>query len=1095
MCNVVQSWDVVIFIVSCGRLTVFCIYCPQMNMASKHSFLHVAIFLGIMCAYCSEVSAVIHIAPNVASCGEVENCTSLAEYSPLSNVNRIDVVFLPGKHVLNRTICFREVSDVTLMGSCSSNETCLIFCSSNFSGLRFEDVIRPVITNLRFANCEVDITSYSYGAIVSIFSQITNCSFSSTKGRVLLVRNSIVSVKACSFTDITTTVGFAVEILSSVAHFNGNNTFTNNTVSSSVLELSYSNATFSDDALFYNNSGSQGGSLSVSYSNVTFNGTVVFRLSYSRLAAGALLSYNSRIFFYGETLFEESSADYVGALTGVISSKFNVFGNLTFYNNTATWFGGGLGLADSSQIYLAQGSRVVFKLNHAEFLGGAIYAEDTSSCFTPGPCNFQVMDIDDPHTDLIFINNSANVAGDDIYDEDIDWCMINNEHRSYLGGDIFDNIFTIHHDKPSISSIASVAIQVCQCVNDTPMCLPNDEGCGIMYPESCTMKRTIYPGEVIQVTVAAVGHRGEVVPGRIRALNSNNDLFLVDLVSLDSELIQGINATCTNLSYTVTSTSQSEILYLYPKPSICRATDIPLSIFIKYTQPCPYGFHADNSTGACVCEERLMSIGDITCNITHKTFEHHGEHWIGFDKSSKGLIIHNGRCPFDYCITNQEVTFTLNDTQKECSFNRSGHLCGECQDGLSIKLGGTSKCDFCSNAYLALLIPFAIAGVALVVLLFVCELNVVAGTLSGLIFYANVVQINRTLFFKSNNVLTIFIAWLNLDLGIETCFYDGMDTYGKTWLQFLFPFYIWVIVGLIILLSSYSKRITKVLGSHPIAVLATLFLLSYEKILRVFISVVSFTTLDYPNRTAIVWQSDANVEYLQGKHIPLFLAAVLIFLPLFIPYTVLLLFGQWIQTKAHWRFMGWAKSQRLKAFLDVYHAPYKDKHRYWPGLLLLFRIALAIVNATAAKSLSPVTYAVIVTVLLVHLWGWTARGVYKKWPLDTLEAVFFVNLGLLVFATYYIDRSGGNQMAAINTSVSVTLLVFVGILLYHILVLRLKLDKVSAKDWMMKISEMLNRNKAQMETTASPLDVSTNTSPETVSYISLRELLLEEDPK
>ena len=125
-----------------------------------------------------------------------------------------------------------------------------------------------------------------------------------------------------------------------------------------------------------------------------------------------------------------------------------------------------------------------------------------------------------------------------------------------------------------------------------------------------------------------------------------------------------------------------------------------------------------------------------------------------------------------------------------------------------------------------------------------------------------------------------------------------------------------------------------------------------------------------------------------------------------------------------------------------------------------------------------------------------ARGVYKKSPLDTLEAVFFVNLGLLMFSTYHIDRSGGNQMAATNISVSFTLLVFVGILLYHILILRLKLEKTSAKERMMKVSELkktFNRKNAQMKTSISTPDLPTNTGPKTVSYISFRELLLEED--
>ena len=42
----------------------------------------------------------------------------------------------------------------------------------------------------------------------------------------------------------------------------------------------------------------------------------------------------------------------------------------------------------------------------------------------------------------------------------------------------------------------------------------------------------------------------------------------------------------------------------------------------------------------------------------------------------------------------------------------------------------------------------------------------------------------------------IFIARLNLDFGIETCLYYELDTYTKAWLQFVFPVYIWILVGL-----------------------------------------------------------------------------------------------------------------------------------------------------------------------------------------------------------------------------------------------------------------------------------------------------------
>ena len=104
---------------------------------------------------------------------------------------------------------------------------------------------------------------------------------------------------------------------------------------------------------------------------------------------------------------------------------------------------------------------------------------------------------------------------------------------------------------------------------------------------------------------------------------------------------------------------------------------------------------------------------------------------------------------------------------------------------------------------------FALAGIALVAFLLILSLSVANGTISGLIFYANVIQANRSTFFplmEHSDILTVFIAWINLDLGIETCFYDGMTTYAFTWLQFLFPFYVWFLIGLIIVVSRSLLR-------------------------------------------------------------------------------------------------------------------------------------------------------------------------------------------------------------------------------------------------------------------------------------------------
>ena len=409
---------------------------------------------------------------------------------------------------------------------------------------------------------------------------------------------------------------------------------------------------------------------------------------------------------------------------------------------------------------------------------------------------------------------------------------------------------------------------------------------------------------------------------------------------------------------------------------------------------------------------------------------------MGYDSYSQSLILHP-HCPFDYCKpTTDRISIPLNSSDLQCKNSRSGLLCGECKLGLSLALG-SSKCAQCSDLHILLLFPFALAGITLVIFLLICNLTVAAGTINGLIFYANIVAVNRAIFFPPNqtDILTVFIAWLNLDLGIETCFYDGMDAYAKTWLQFIFPLYIWSLVGLIIFASYYSSRIGRLFGSNPVAVLATLFHLSYAKLLRTMIATLFFTFLDYPNGVQVaVWLYDGNIRYLHGKHIALFLVALLTLLILFLPYTLLLTVGQWLQAHSNRRCLHWFNNPRIKPFLDAYHAPYRDQHRYWTGLMLCLRCTLLLVFAFNTRADPSLNLLVIVTAVigLLTLTHFTGL-IYIKLYLDILEISFILNLGILAVATYYVKFALApvSQAAAAYTSVGIAFATFIGVLLYH----------------------------------------------------------------
>ena len=244
-------------------------------------------------------------------------------------------------------------------------------------------------------------------------------------------------------------------------------------------------------------------------------------------------------------------------------------------------------------------------------------------------------------------------------------------------------------------------------------------------------------------------------------------------------------------------------------------------------------------------------------------------------------------------------------------------------------------------------------------------------------------------------------------------------------------------MGLIIIASEYSSRITRVFGSIPVAVLATLFLLSYMKLLRTIIAALYFTYLDYPDDLQVaVWLYDGNILYIHGKHIALFLVALLIFLILFLTYTILLTVAQWLQAKSNRRCCYWINNPRIKPFLDAYQAPYRDQHRYWTGLMLCLRCVLFtafaivfLVSADPSHNLLAIEVVVIGILTVTRFTGLT----YKKLYLDILDASFILNLGILAAVTYSVRlaEKRESQATVTNISVGIAFATFVGVLVYH----------------------------------------------------------------
>ena len=566
------------------------------------------------------------------------------------------------------------------------------------------------------------------------------------------------------------------------------------------------------------------------------------------------------------------------------------------------------------------------------------------------------------------------------------------------GGGIayFKNVSTI-----ADVSISSGPVRVCFCTNFSSSihdCTDQDR----------KLNKEVKKGEAFTVSLVAVDQVGQPVNATIQA-----SLSLAESGLSEGQLSKNIFMNCSDFTFNVVSPHDSETLALYASDGPCRNVELSRAIVEINFLPCscPIGLQMigmNNTNCTCECHSdisRYMERYDSHNGSLVKRNESRA--WISYinesNTSLSGYLVYSN-CPFDYCLTTSPP-FYLNQphgADAQCAFDRSSRLCGSCQPDHSLSLG-SSRCLQCPGYWPALLTAITIAailaGIALVASLLVLNMTVAVGTLNGLIFYANVVYAyqNILLPFQGINFITVFISWLNLDLGIDTCYFPGLDAYIKTWLQLAFPAYVIFLVVLVIIISSYSTKFSNLIGKKdPVATLATLILLSYAKLVEVCFKSLTVGILQYPygsNETLKVWLPDATVEYLSGKHIPLFITAVFILL-LCLVYTALLFSWQWLLHLPKWRVFKWSRNPKIQTFIETYHLPYTPKHRYWTGLLLIARIVLylvAVVNVSNDPiiALTAVNFVVCCVILLK---AFIKNLRYRKWSIEVLETFFCLNV-------------------------------------------------------------------------------------------------------
>jgi predicted outer membrane repeat protein len=883
-----------------------------------------------------------------------------------------------------------------------------------------------------------DSTTGNIGSVLYVSGvrlKISHCSF---------VNNTLTSRGACQVSDSSVSITMTI--------FERNFAVGNG----SALHLTMSSVTLNRVTFASNSAQGYGGAIYVF--GVTLRSDLViknsiFRFNHATKYGGAIYSRSldrSQITI-DTSSFVFNSANCGGSLY-LIKSYVILEQKIEMSNNTALETGGAIHAIDS----LMDHGNCIFAHNTAGKMGGALLLNNTKldKHFNPSIVAEMVF-----HYNMV---TAATGKGGAILVPDRD-CQINrcfayssntvvmrhskllrfsSNHARYgsvIHGGLLDRCLPSNDDDPGIQNfkklveyeatslaITSHPMKLCSCSDSY-----SSSDCG---PRHINVTKMY--GEVIKLSLVAVDQDGNPVPAVVRARYEEIS------ASLDiGESNRKISEECAVFDYHIFTTETRAELVVEP---VGHCQNSPLStIRVHVTMtPCARGF--ERQEDRCVCDRRLSKHLNITvCNRESLSLRAKALTWLRYDDM---YLKFSKNCPLDYCTSNTD-NISLSSPDEQCANHRSGVLCGACRENYSAALG-SSKCLHCkTSSSIWLIIAFAIAGMALIAFLLLFNFTVSKGTVNGLIFYTNVVSMSRITNLQGctiNHILSAFIAWLNLDLGIETCLYQGLDIYQKTWMQYSFPLYIWFLVIAITTASHFSPRAMKLFGRNNIAILATLFLLSYNKILKTVITALTFTDISVSTAgnvtgevmTQRVWTYDGNVDYMRGKHIPLFVVSLLFLLVLSLPYTLILMFGQCLRSmQVRGRHIPCTRSMVFISILDAYHAPYQKSHRYWTGLMLLTRCLLFIAFATYQQDRPLMTNMFTVTVVVMGILTikLCTGNVYKQPIIDFLEVTFLLNLGILSAALHYLQEkeSMNSRCQITNASISISLVTFLSILVYH----------------------------------------------------------------
>lgn len=743
----------------------------------------------------------------------------------------------------------------------------------------------------------------------------------------------------------------------------------------------------------------------------------------NNIVGTTVLTRGGELVLGGNTLFDSN----VGTALTSSQTRVLVDGNITLSNTVGLV--GALRLTDLAILILKQNSVLTFSRNIAALYGGAIFEGQQGSIlryfqqgcflyfeqFDPVPQVEKCPDFAGVNATVLFHANMA-VLGSNLYGSSLESCNWAPCLRNLSGGESSLTILEIlegtnivkvtgRPERSDFLEIATVPSQV-NVVNYTEM--------------------EVMPGEQFFVNILVLDQLNQSISSglgsttNIRPRSTNrafsrlgpNGFWFVD---------RSVDLTGSRTPVSITG-DQNQTVSVFIGTT--EEGSFAFSLFNVILTSCQLGFRYNRKRESCVCED-IFSEVDIHCSAVTGIITVADSLWVGLVEANNRSLLAYSVCSLNYCTPGSFRIIKENFNERcEQSLQREGVGCGRCKANFSSTFG-SNECSECSNYYLFLLLLFMLTGLVTMTIMAIFHITITEGYLNSVLFYSNIVSL-FVVFLSPNGVYAgsfLPVTWISQNLGIRTCFFDGMTTLAAHALRFVYIAYIFVLMGIVSLLAQFFQM-PRSFQYSPTKIFATLLLLCYTSLLEACVSIFSFNSVfTEDDQILLRWFYDPNVVYFEGLHGFLFALALVIMCIYVIPFPIIILSPKIIlRTKI---------SARFKPLLDPFWAPLKPGYEWWVAFRLFFRWIPVFVWAFSPF---PVNIFVVGFCLVCLLLFQTKLQPFRGAIRNTFDDLLLTNVVLLMLGSLYFYSVDDLFARSVYSTVMVSLayLVFLAIIVVQI---------------------------------------------------------------